>query len=276
MGSPQVERSAINELLDAPSEKLVCKYMKPCTAIENVVLGRLRMGRFKEMNDPREASSNRFECNAFSGEIPADKFDVQEEFNEAVVSSARVLCGARDKYKKCDKKRVTHRGFGKPRMWATYGDEHKGACFVFDRESLKSKIREQLPPGTVWARDVDYNPMYLKPGYFHADYELMKKCSPDAIKSCAEKFQLQLFFRKHEDWKTECEWRIATIDTRPRDLLVEFSRSLKYVVLGYLVKDQTIEAIREISPVPVLRLSYEFSKEDFVLNTTVGSQTTAL
>ncbi len=98
------------------------------------------------------------------------------------------------------------RGFARSRMWAMYGDRHRGACLVFDRQELLSIASSTFGDG-VSAAGVTYCA-----GFDNslADAETVQYPNPN-LDLCLDR-ALKSLFRKNRDWSGEGEFRIVTRD----------------------------------------------------------------
>ncbi|MDH4406132.1 MAG: DUF2971 domain-containing protein [Cyanobium sp. D14.bin.5] len=264
-------RDAIRHLVHTPSDVLVCKYMKACTAVRHVLPDKtIRFSPFEEMNDPRETEAQ-FDCASFiDNSPPKDYFGLQESFRCKFRNQASAFCVTRDEYSNVDQDLMMRRGFGKMRMWAQYGDNHNGACLVFQRDLLESAAVAALGRDRLWCDDIDYNRKMLVAGAsaFTIEHEEFRRSPDEYLLHHSRRFQHHLFFRKHDDWIAEKEWRMATIASDGGGLCIRYADSLKYVILGHQVPDEAIFNVKQLFDGPILRLRYSQWKEDSVLNIT--------
>lgn len=258
-------RDAIRCLVQTPSDVLVCKYMKASTAIQHSLLEKtIRFSPFKEMNDPRETEAQ-FECDSFIEDtVPMDYFNLQDRFRSDFRTQASAFCATRDDYPKGDQFVLMRRGFGKMRMWAQYGDNHNGACLVFQRDLLESAALSALGHDRIWCANIDYNRKMLAAGAgaFHFDHETFRESPGKYLFFHSKEYQHSLFFRKHEDWIAENEWRMATIASDGSGMCIRYADSLKYVILGHQVCDEEIPSFKRLFGGPILKLRYSQWKED--------------
>lgn len=264
-------RKAIYELINMPSDMLVCKYMKACTTLRHVLpKGTIRFSPFIEMNDPRETEAQ-FECDSFlSGSMPPDYFTLQDQYRDDFRHKAIVFCATRDNYSQSDRDLMMRRGFGKMRMWAQYGDNHRGTCLVFQRDLLQASAEAVFGYEKLWCGCIDYDREMLSAGAgaFTFDHEEFRRSSHEYIVDHSKHYRHALFFRKHEDWADEKEWRMATISKGQGGVEVKYKRSLKFIIVGHRVNERVIGEIKRLYDGPVLRLAYQQWKEDCVLNIT--------
>ncbi len=223
------------------------------------------------MNDPRETDWEGFQCEDFPGDhSPSDVFHIQATFAQKLRDRASVFFATRDDFPETERSITMLRGFGKSRMWAQYASNHSGICLVFDRCRIEAAARHALGENRVKTGDVDYRRAALPAGAgaFGFNYAEFKASPLDYLCRHAQKWDRSLFFRKHEDWKDEREWRMATVNVQAGGKCICYGDALKYVVLGHGVEDKTVRAAKRIFDGPVLRLRYQQWKEDYVLNVT--------
>lgn len=260
----------MEELKNAVPEQYICKYIGVATLVLHVLPSKtIRLSPFKEMNDPRETNGGGFELEPAVSDPPpydwAEQAEIQSSFRQRYKNNSFVFCATLDE-NTGDKE--MQRGYGMPRMWAQYGDNHAGACLVFDREKLQS-LADRKFPKDCWYSSVDYDPQMLSAGEgaYTFSYEEYKSNGFEYFKQLATQYKEQLYFRKHEDWKGEQEWRITTLSEEGYDkgLLLPYEDSLKYIILGDRATENTIKAVRYMYKGEIRQLAYKQYLEDFLL-----------
>jgi len=119
-------------------EKCVYHYTRSDTAAEYILPSMsLRMGLFEKLNDPREAKTWPFKFYARSPELRFDP-EIFRAASEFVTKRSLILCCTRDD--PAAKGEPLRMGFGHPRMWSQYADNHRGICLVLDQEDLNATI----------------------------------------------------------------------------------------------------------------------------------------
>jgi hypothetical protein len=262
-------RAAMRYLECSPSGELVCHYTKPSTARLILGAGTLRLGQMRWTNDPWETRERRFEGSDSVGwSSPDDADEPAAAFDRRFRDLVRVACATLDTYSKAS--RIVQRGFGRPRMWAQYAENHSGACLVFNRDLLEATMmREVGARGQVFSGEVDYDPISMSAGgtALDVEYDQFKALGEQQLwEHQVERYKEALFFRKHEDWQAESEWRFVVVDRSPSSnhLDCRFGDALMAVVLGCNVTESDSTAISESAQVPTLRL--RLSGDDFILN----------
>jgi len=260
----------MKELKNAVPEQYICKYIGVTTLLLHVLPSKtIRLSPFKEMNDPRETNGGGFELEPAVSDTPpysmSEKTEIESSFRQRYKNNSFVFCATLDK--KTGSKEMK-RGYGMPRMWAQYGDNHAGACLVFDRAKLQS-LADRKFLKDCWYDRVDYDPLMLSAGVgaYTFNYEEYKSKGFEYFKQLATQYKEQLYFRKHTDWQGEQEWRIATLSEEGSNtgLLLPYEDALKYIVLGDRATENTIKAVRYMYSGNIHQLKYVQDKEDFLL-----------
>lgn len=217
--------------------KYVYHYTRAETAILSILpSGRLRFSPFSDVNDPRESRDWQICLGGDASDHPELIFVLNNEVNAAAKHNARLLCMSRDQ--ECTGPQSTsefYRGFGRPRMWAQYGDNHKGICLVFDRDRLDSKIREQLG-----ASGITISGPVLYSNYARREFDALlvhvkqlkgidiRKFANDHVQRHIEAF----FLQKSMDWSQEAEVRWVRFGGKPGVEHVAFGDSLVAIIRG--------------------------------------------
>jgi hypothetical protein len=233
------------------ANRYVYHYTCAATLTDHILhSGRLRFSRFQNLNDPREAKIWSFD---YCGNADAPEFEIQaiqKELNERLKLRWRVGCFVSDVYEALVTKEreirgediwsaVYERGHSRPRMWAQYGEDYKGACLVFDQQKLDSKIRSTANSGDliIHAARVEYtNPPVVHsivPNAFMISCDELTQLGIDKFaKAHVQRYWKELFFTKAEDWKQEREFRWLVRGDGDEDFLVDIRDSLVGILLG--------------------------------------------
>ena len=158
-----------------------------------------------------------------------------------------------------------------PRMWAQYGEKHKGVCLIFNKKILIKQIQEQVKHlYNINHRKVKYKD-FLKNEGLELVYQSIKYSYEDLITSDAkiivnEELKSRsnyIYFTKDIDWKDEREYRFLLWNKPENDnfdnVYIKIdNESLIGVILGLdnkssqLVKLSKDKAIRNI-----MKLKYD-------------------
>ena len=209
-------------------EGLLAHYTKASTVFEHILpTGRLLLNPYSAMRDPVENKDFR----------PDGASDDDYAMIRTFRGQARVLSFTHDA--------GINPGLGtagccwaRPRMWEQYGDVHRGACLVFDRECLEPLLDERLtwldtPPHLD---EVTYSPQGIADsdaatlrdqGIFDREERTV------TVIKWIEAHSEDLYFRKSDDFATEHEYRVvAYTDADVPVVTVDFRPCLVAIVLG--------------------------------------------
>ena len=167
-------------------------------------------------------------------------------FEEVNKSNIQLLCFSQDP--SIDTKGIhiqniyddyTGRGFALPRMWAQYGGNNSGVCFILDKRKLLSlrekskKYKKQI----IYCDDVKYK--FLFDSYVLTSNEIDELndyfSNPNSVLdyeflSENEKFIKQNYFSKSDDWSQEHEYRLLAYASSPL-----YINSLKEMLIGIVI-----------------------------------------
>ncbi|NPY11719.1 DUF2971 domain-containing protein, partial [Pseudomonas aeruginosa] len=148
---------------------------------------------------------------------------------------------------------IALRGFCKPRMWAQYGDNHKGVCLVFLRDRIESLIDHQFSSSHIIAS----GPVrYLNRGIARNLDEQQYTINVDSLETVGRDayFRLhlqthfrQLFFEKMTDWRGENEWRCLLFSEATEPLYLGVEGALVGVLFGDETAEEHRQQIKELN-----------------------------
>jgi hypothetical protein len=133
--------------------------------------------------------------------------------------------------------------WARPRMWEQYGDDHRGACLLFDSARLERAIRKQRPDErTRHLGNVEYKREGSAEVYHRglvADQILSAGDPAQAVADYINANRDAYFFLKSDDFATEYEYRVvlAAGDDRDDYAWIDYGDSLVGVVLGERVPE---------------------------------------
>jgi Protein of unknown function (DUF2971) len=240
-------RSSDSIRAEIVAEQWVYKYMSAKTAINYVLSNAtLRMNPLALMNDPRESKQWKFNISSPNDfeEPPSDV--TQRWFQKiqvAMTNWPKLYCVSMDDPRYIGSPYSEFgRGFLKPRMWAQYGDNHKGVCLVFDKALLNDAISkagcDEAINGKVYydfVGDIARVPTYfMLKDSDHVDFDLPKlqQRGEDEIFDQMKAVSSLIFFAKHQDWAAENEYRWIVIRKDDQPIDFPFKNSLVGVVIG--------------------------------------------
>lgn len=223
------------------SETLACKILPN---------GTLRFSPFRDVNDPRECKDWRFSYH------PSGDFDepaLKPSLNNQIKHGWRIGCFCTDAPEACSMTGHFERGHSRPRMWAQYGENYKGACLVFDRAQLDRDIKEAVAADR----------RAIRSGY--VGYEIGRVARPlgetdhltillDDVRRLGitdyawihiEQHWQKLFFIKERDWEHEREYRWIIAGSDSDYLYIDVRKSLVGILLGDRFPKEHCAAVRE-------------------------------
>lgn len=194
--------------------------------------GDLRFSRSDRLNDPRERKPFEFGYNEamIPGGISAAQREQLTSNVREIFHHAKVACFTEEGSETSGDAFYT-RGWSRARAWAQYGEDHRGACLIFDRERLVANA-EATVNDEVFSMSVKYQD---RQSLDWSD-ETPVVLTTDPIKQTEQllgyrnRHMGQLFFEKNLDWASEREFRILTFTDQCVN--VHIQDSLVAIVLG--------------------------------------------
>ncbi|PKG73017.1 hypothetical protein CXF86_19865, partial [Shewanella sp. GutCb] len=215
------------------ADKLVDFILKDKTLMFNSLRG---------TNDPKEFKNWKFDFHVEKGSSPTheESMELWDTISEEIKLKCKVLCFSKDKKGLGDDffNDIYLRGFAKPRMWAQYGDNHKGVCLVFNKQRIEKLWVEQF--GDIsegYASDIKYVNRMLKGDItrspFTLHYPLIKKMGvAEYVRSHIYTYNNELIFEKSMDWQDEDEYRYMMLIDSPDNQFLKFENALQGIVFG--------------------------------------------
>ncbi len=106
---------------------------------------RWRLNQAANLNDPKEAEVDEWMV-PYANTVDRDQVEAQiKEITDYFRFNVKIACFSKDARPPHDIFRSSNLGYSKPRMWATYGDTHRGACLVFDKGLVKRNLLRDIP-----------------------------------------------------------------------------------------------------------------------------------
>jgi hypothetical protein len=196
-------------------EGLLAHYTDAAAVFEHILPERrLRMSPYRRMRDPAE-NQDILPVITWGGDQPRaeDAVGGVIEDIKAARDAMRVLSFTRDAV---DQRSSSHPGFdccwARPRMWEQYGDDHHGACLLFDRDRLEATLLDELGVERIYLRNVDYDREGIagSPVQTMSDPRIFDgEQRQIAVAEHIEKYREDFFFLKSDDFETESEYRVV-------------------------------------------------------------------
>jgi hypothetical protein len=102
--------------------------------------------------------------------------------------------------------------WARPRMWEQYGDNHTGACLLFERGRLEATLMNELGEERIFFGDVTYDREGIAASRVqHVTDERIfdKKQRQKAVADHIDKYRDDFFLLKSDDFETEAEYRVV-------------------------------------------------------------------
>lgn len=160
------------------------------------------------------------------------------------------------------------RGFALPRMWAQYGADNKGVCFIINKLNLEKAICKRLQ--VLGRKPVQYVDRYS--GFYFTKNIILdfknQVLSRDKIDSLvASKFMEshpqyidENYFTKLSDWSNEHEYRIALFSPSGENLTINsFSDFIEGIIIGENLDEAEAAIISKLlkKKVPIKRIVFQ-------------------
>lgn len=227
------------------------------TAIEYILpQQQLLLNRAGNSNDPRENKSFNF---AYWNNPPLDLdlHKLNDIISQEIRKDVKFTCFSSDDNK--------IRGYGYSRLWALYGENHKGVCLEIDEDQFLIENADVLRNG--YYEDVEYDDVQEGLVSLNVDYERLDKIG--VPKYVLEEFRSKnlkyFFFRKNNEWASENETRLIYFSKETTLEYCSIRKSLSRIILGVDFIDHYIPAIQKLSDVEIKKISYwsgKFGLED--------------
>ncbi len=249
-------------------ERYVYHYTKARTALDYIIrYNTLRLSVFSKTNDPRESTTWRFNMGSLSraGHPLLEKYGAADRVSKLMSGplqkAARVACFCSDAPELTGEPTadIYLRGLAKPRMWAQYGQDHRGVCLVFDRNKLLKAMSagfRALPNSIflVWSPVAYSNHRLVPPLHEHEFSVTAEDLAEHGLEQYPwahlRRYWRRLFFEKAIDWSGETEWRIVGFTKSKGPLDLPIGDSLAAVIHGARISVKTSKAIISLTDRP--------------------------
>jgi hypothetical protein len=219
-------------------------YTKAETLLKHILpSGTIRLGPFADTNDPRESKEWTFALGSavrWNGREETTEETLATKMAAILRTTTKVLCLCTDDDRRTgyNTEELHYWGFCRPRMWAQYGDKHKGVCLVLGYRELNDAMEAELgKKGLLRQGQVAYRNWSwsgnLRNSAFVISADLARQEGPMiAVRAHLQHHWRDLFFEKAEDWRDEHEYRWIFTDEKPNPVFVPIRNAIKAVILG--------------------------------------------
>lgn len=230
-------------------------YCKLSTALEQILPNkRLLLNPIINTNDPRENKSFLFGygCNGTT-KAPQNILELNKKFSDILREDCKVLCFSQD-YK-------NYQGCHLSKMWAQYGDNHKGLCLEINLEKFRQENLSIIKTehfGKVKYLGYDFHrhpqPKQISLSHIETDGEkeyIINKFRKDNLE--------YLLFSKNDEWEAESEMRLVYFSNCIDKLeYCSIANSLESIHLGIDLHTSYFPSVKELS------VGTEIYKKEFI------------
>jgi hypothetical protein len=225
---------------------LLFHYCKLSTALEFILPEhRLLLSPITKTNDPKENNSLGKSYNFFEKETKPVT-DIENEIkktNDTITEGCKVICFSKDD--------EVHWGWTLSKMWALYGDNHKGICLTIDKEKFIKNNKIDIN----WFREIKYKSFRsIRAGHLKDERAVINsdKYKRDTINYLKNDFRMDdknrdiLFFTKDTEWESEQEVRYLCFSDNNENEYLSIKDSLVGITLGVNFHSSYIPAIEKL------------------------------
>jgi len=144
--------------------------------------------------------------------------------------------------------------YNHPRMWAQYADNNKGVCIIIDEDKFLEINEEILQDKFYTFENIEYKPYLYDKTVNSSLYENSF--------NFVSKYYKHIFFRKHTDWREECERRFWGIDI-PEFLSID--GCIEYICLGRKFSKENYKELIQVLDRSIASLKQKLTPHDFAL-----------
>jgi hypothetical protein len=226
-------------------------YCKLSTAIEMILPKReLLLNSILKTNDPREYQDFVF-SSIYYPDLMGNLNERNKIVNKILRDDCKVICFSLD-YKH-------YWGNSYSKMWAHYGDNHKGICLEIDKSEFIEENQDKIVPECF--KEIKYWNFDIRKRIKHktVDYTQVKKDDLEHyVKMKFRKRHLRyLFFTKNKEWESEREMRLVYFSTNKDNEYCSIKRSLKNIYLGLNFNDKNLNSLIELtSGIDIYKMEY--------------------
>ena len=220
---------------------------------------KIKVSNIKNMNDPYENRKDWLDSDGCAYDKEIEQYHQIKKLRNVLSSSIKILATTGYEDRK-DSIGISGNIYCRPRMWAQYGNNHQGACLIFNKEKLDKCFKTSPDIYKYISNKVEYLE-WLE--IINSDLTLSYEDTKELInnqerllnKLFENYFLESRFFKKHFDWKDESEFRWLVLSKEETDLYIDFKDSLEAIILGCDVCHLKFERYK-VSKIPVYYLQF--------------------
>jgi len=255
---------------DFNKKEMIFHYTNTKIGLENILNDKtLKLNPFKNSYDPYESREWNFSVHGSGESIKHDGYkrlpQINKKLNYALLNNYKVACFCTNNNGSVQELGCTGYGYGKPRMWAQYGESHKGIVFGFSKNKLITKLKQTYGESNIFANEITYDidnkeaySVSLKNEIIPSDDKIK-----EFISNHISRYKDDFFFRKFADYRDEDEFRIIVKDDKDDSpKYFNFGDCLKFVVVGNYfneVYNPAIELLCQKIDNPIMKVNWNKS-----------------
>lgn len=197
---------------------------------------KIRMGSVKDLSDPRESDMTWLDEVGLGHQVESHSRELLKDKIGQVGKFLKLLCTVAPAERRPDQDEIEASIYGRPRMWAQYGDNFQGFCVILDKESLSAAIEKHaIKSKHLLQGRVDYySGLSSVSGGVTIEYSPGEELTQENILDLISDNQNlhSLYLKKSEDWRDENEYRWLLYHASTDPVFVDIRSSIKAVVLG--------------------------------------------
>lgn len=237
------------DIRDLNNQNYVAHYTSLDTAVKYIIENRtIKVNSICNVNDPYENTLDWLEDDSSTGWGNIQEIELLKKLQDKLFRLIKVFCTTSFDELSVNSKDISNHIYGRPRMWAQYGDNHEGVCLIFDKNELNEQF-ETLDYIDLHSGKIDYEiDLSRIENTINVEREAIEELlnSPEKLfNKINSNLQYKYkFMRKHVDWKTENEYRWLLFCRNDEELFLPFYKSLKAIVFGAKVHHRYFSTLR--------------------------------
>ncbi|MBU4264308.1 MAG: DUF2971 domain-containing protein [Proteobacteria bacterium] len=239
--------------------RYIYHYTSASTAIDFILPNQtLRLSPYTSTNDPKETKDWHFDQGAKGDDFDFGKyplFELASKLSKAIKQKAKVLCFCQDRgpLRGVNIHDIPYRGYFKPRMWAQYGDSHRGVCLILEKKNLQKEFESTFKSSLSIVGPVNYKDTGIlldrttgNAFTINMD-EYVRVGFDEYMWAHIRTYYQELFFQKMTDWSQELELRFLLFSDSSEFEYLSIKSSLVGIVFGTDAKEEDVKAIQKIT-----------------------------
>lgn len=240
------------------SDDAIFHYTRASVALEKILFnGKFRLSLLKDTNDPREYKVKFLGMSGWS--LPPTAVELYNEahpvFDRIIRTESRVMCFCSNTIPtiildngETIKDNVGNTiGWSRSRMWAQYGENHRGICLVFSKKAIEAELAD------IKEIVIAENIQYTRRVGISSDARTLNgnQLVEDGVEGyCYNHIKNHsgtLLFTKNIDYRDESEYRVVLFDRNHNHEFININKSIKGIIAGDRTPDVYFPLILQLS-----------------------------